>query len=64
MVRGEKLIELLELIVAFLLSHVHNPNEEPDGGPYNTVTNISSQTVRDALSNAKNVVLNQNIRIN
>ena len=63
MVRGEKLIELLGIIVEFLLSHVHNPNEQPDEGPYG-ITEISAQKLRDTLAEAKNVVLNQNIRIN
>jgi hypothetical protein len=63
MVRGEKLIELLSLIVDFLTDHVHNPNESPDEGPYGS-KELTKQKLRDALADAQNTVLNQNIRIN
>jgi len=63
MVRGEKLLELLSLIVDFLTDHIHNPNESPDEGPYGS-KQLTKQKLRDALSDAQNTVLNQNIRIN
>ena len=62
-VRGEKLLDLLDLIVDFVTDHVHNPNESPDEGPYGT-RKLTKQKLRDALADARNTVLNQNIRIN
>jgi len=61
-VRGEELIELLELIVRFLLSHVH-PH---DGLPAVSVGSdgTSSSTILDKLLNAYETILNSNIRIN
>lgn len=62
-VRGEKLLDLLDLIVDFVTDHVHNPNESPDEGPYG-VRKLTKQKLRDALADARITVLNQNIRIN
>ncbi len=61
MVRGNELIKLLDLIVKFLGSHVHNINEAPipigsDG------TQI--EDIRKIMQDANNSILNQNIRIN
>lgn len=62
MVRGEELIELLNLIVRFLATHTHAfPGLPPipvsqDGS---SVTNILSE-----LQNAHNKILNKNIRLN
>jgi hypothetical protein len=58
MVRGDKLIELLEKIVQYLTSHVH---------PIFGVPPVPSPTLEDilsTLSDASNTILNQNIRIN
>jgi hypothetical protein len=63
MVRGDELMKLISLIVSFLVSHVHNPNEGPDAGPYGA-NKVTIQTILTALENANNTILNQNIRIN
>jgi hypothetical protein len=58
MVRGDKLIELLEKIVQYLTTHVH---------PIFGVPPVPSPTLDDVLSTlseASNTILNQNIRIN
>jgi hypothetical protein len=62
MVRGEKLMELLELIVKFLVSHVH---------PYHGLAAVpvgqdgtQSSEILQKLLDAPNTILNQNIRIN
>lgn len=61
MVRGEQLLELLDKIVNFCLNHVHNYHllkpDEVAGG-------VSKQSLRSAMDNAINTVLNKNIRIN
>lgn len=62
-VRGDELMKLIGLIVDFLISHVHNPNEEPDYGPYGD-KKVTANTILEALANAKDTILNQNIRIN
>jgi len=62
MVRGEELIDLLNLIVRFLVSHVHampGVAPVPVGTDGSSVNNILFQ-----LQNAANKVLNPNIRIN
>lgn len=62
MVRGEKLLELLELIVKFLINHVH-----PYHGMAPDSTSIDGTTTSDLLGkifDAYNSVLNQNLRIN
>jgi hypothetical protein len=61
-VRGEQLIELINLIVTFLSSHVHAfPGLPPN--PVGT-DGTQLQDVLTALQNAPNTILNQNIRIN
>lgn len=62
MVRGEELIQLLNLIVKFLLSHVH---------PYHGVAPVpvgtdgtTAQQILFELNTANEKILNQNIRIN
>jgi len=62
MVRGEELMELLELIVQYLVTHVHPfPGLPPV--PVGT-TGIQSQELLDKLRNAADNILNKNIRIN
>jgi hypothetical protein len=65
MVRGEELMSFLNLIVQFMIGHVHSfpglaPIQEypsiPDGP--------SSKKILEILNNAQNTILNQNIRIN
>ena len=61
-VRGEELIELLNLIVRFLFAHVHPvPNHAPV--PVATDGTQSSKILFE-LQNAANKILNPNIRIN
>lgn len=62
MVRGEELLELLQLIVKFCITHVH-----PYPGLPPTPTTVDGTTVDDLLSNMLNAyqkVLNSNIRLN
>lgn len=62
LVRGEELLELLEVVVQFLLTHTHAyPGLTPDT---DTETGVKKSSVEDALSNAYNKILNKNIRIN
>ena len=61
LVRGEKLIKLLEEIVKFVTSHVHQPGESC------CPTAENGQTTKDLtelMLKAKTEVLNKNIRIN
>jgi hypothetical protein len=61
-VRGEELLELINLIVKFLVTHVHPfPGMPPV--PVSTDGTTSSEILVQ-LQNAANKILNQNIRIN
>jgi hypothetical protein len=61
-VRGEELIELLNLIVRYLVAHVH---ALPGTPPVPVATDGTSSTeILFQLQNAANKVLNPNIRIN
>lgn len=61
-VRGEELIELLNLIVRFLISHVH---PLPGVPPVPVATDgTQSNQILFELQNAANKILNPNIRIN
>lgn len=61
-VRGEELIELLNLIVRFLFAHVH---PLPNMAPVPVATDGTSATkILFELQNAANKILNPNIRIN
>lgn len=61
-VRGEELLELINLIVKFLVTHVHPfPGMPPV--PVSTDGTTSSEILVQ-LQNATNKILNQNIRIN
>jgi hypothetical protein len=63
MVRGDELLSLLNLIVNFLLTHVHAfPGVAPiKEYPKKGVSALELETV---IKNAQNTILNQNIRIN
>ena len=61
LVRGEKLLELLDMIVEFTLSHAHQPGKAPCGVSWG---GTSSQDIQNKLLKAKDEVLNKNIRIN
>lgn len=62
LVRGEELMELLNLIVRFLLTHTHSfPGNPPIGQTYE---GVSSLEILKELQNAYNKILNKNIRIN
>lgn len=62
MVRGEKLIDFLELIVQYLITHVHpNYNMAPDSKSLSEITN---QQLLTKLFQARTEILNENIRIN
>ena len=61
MVRGNELMKLLDLIVKFLGSHVHNINEAPI--PQGTDGTLL-EDIRTILQDSNNTILNQNIRIN
>ena len=61
-VRGEALISLLEKIVSYLVSHVHNPVEKPD--TVATGNGVTVEELQKAINAANELILNQNIRIN
>ena len=62
MVRGEELLELLQLIVRFCITHVHPyPGMPPT--PV-TVDGLSSDELLSNMFNAYQKVLNSNIRLN
>jgi hypothetical protein len=61
-VRGEELLELLDMIVKFLLGHVHaHPGLQPDSVSQD---GLSTQALMDKINKAYAEVLNQYIRIN
>jgi hypothetical protein len=62
LVRGEELLELLNLIVRFLLTHTHaypglSPVDETEDG-------AKSKDIQTLMRNAVNKILNSNIRLN
>jgi hypothetical protein len=62
LVRGEELLELLNLIVRFLLTHTHaypglSPVDETEDG-------AKSKDIQTQMRNAVNKILNSNIRLN
>ena len=62
MVRGDQLMDLINLIVKFLVSHVH---AFPGLAPVPVGTDgTSSQDIIQKLLDADKTILNQNIRIN
>lgn len=62
-VRGEELIKLLDKIYAFLEGHVH-PFHGMRPVPVSTKNGQTISEIGQLLSNARNTILNQNIRIN
>lgn len=61
-VRGEELIEILSMIVDFLATHVH---PFPGMAPLPvTRSNMLLSTLKNAMQNATNTILNKNIRLN
>jgi len=62
MVRGEELLELLNLIVNFLVGHTHSfPGREPSS---KSINGIETQDILNQMQNAVNKIINQNIRLN
>lgn len=62
MVRGEQLMNLLNLIVRYLITHVH---PLPGLGPLPiTIDGTNVEDILTKMLNANNTILNQNIRIN
>jgi len=61
LVRGEKLLDLLDMIVEFTLSHAHQPGKAPVSVSWGGTT---SDEITDKLLKARDEVLNKNIRIN
>jgi hypothetical protein len=62
MVRGEQLMNFMNLVVRFLIGHVHSfPGLPPIP---KSVDGVTAQKLLIELQNAPNTILNQNIRIN
>lgn len=62
LVRGEELLELLNLIVSFLLTHTHNyPMLPPNPKSY---AGTSAEEILSEIQNASQKILNANIRLN
>lgn len=61
-VRGEELIELLDLIIMFLIGHVHPWHGLPPDGK--STNEVSVDTLMTELRNARDKLLNSRIRIN
>ena len=62
-VRGDKMIELIRKVFAFVANHVHPcAGKEPDSTTLNV--GITVDEINALLADAENTVLNQNIRLN
>jgi len=62
LVRGEELLELIDLIVRYLITHTHSyPGLPPISVGYDGVT---SEQILTEIQNAANKILNENIRLN
>ena len=62
-VRGDKMIELIRKVFAFVANHVHPcAGKEPDTTTLNV--GITIDEINSLLADAENTVLNQNIRLN
>lgn len=62
MVRGEELLELINLIYQFLISHTHAyPGLTP---VKKTQSGVTIESLNSLMQNAKNQILNTNIRLN
>jgi hypothetical protein len=65
MVRGDQLMQFLNLMLNFVLSHSHPFPQMPPYQEYPTVPNgPSAKKLQEIINNADNGILNQNIRIN
>ena len=65
MVRGDQLMNFLNLMLNFVLSHSHPFPQMPPYPEYPTVPNgPSAKKLQEIINNADNGILNQNIRIN
>jgi hypothetical protein len=65
MVRGDQLMQFLNLMLNFLVSHSHPFPQMPPYQEYPTVPNGPSvKKLQEIINNADNGILNQNIRIN
>lgn len=62
MVRGEELVELLNLIVQFLITHVHPYHGMPPNSK--SLNGVAADNILQELLNANEKVLNKYIRIN
>ena len=62
MVRGEKLMDLLSLMVKYMVAHVHPYHGVP---PVPTATDGTlAADILQKMADAANTILNENIRIN
>jgi hypothetical protein len=62
MVRGDELMKFLNIVVKFMVAHVH---PFPGLPPVPTATDGTlASDILSQLQNASNTILNQNIRIN
>ena len=62
-IRGEKMLELIRKIFAFVKGHVHDISIKPPV-PITEGNAISVEEIDQILADAENTILNQNIRIN
>ena len=62
LVRGEELLELIQLMVRFMLEHVHPWHQLPPDTE--TSSGVKSSDIRTELQNAYDKILNKKIRIN
>ena len=63
MVRGDKLMELLQKIMNYVAGHVHSISTLPPI-PISTGSGQSTSEIFQILADAENQILNQNIRLN
>jgi len=63
LVRGEELLEFLEIVISFVINHVHGmPGEKPN--PTSAGGGITVEKILEEKNRFKEKVLNKNIRIN
>jgi hypothetical protein len=63
MVRGDKLMELLQKIMNYVAGHVHSISTLPPI-PISTGSGQNTAEIFQILADAENQILNQNIRLN